>query len=498
MTTVSSSTSPNTATTSSSTSTSSSSTPAGSATQNATKTAAQALFNSLQTGSGIDLSTVVPSLIEAQFAAKTAALKAKSDTLTAQISDVSSIKSAITDFAAALASLAQGGTLATQATSSDPSTMSVTTAAGAKLSGMSKSITINALASAQVSSTKTAFSKTASLGTGSLSIKVGSKDAVSVSFGADDSTPDLLAAKINAANTGITASVVTDASGNAFLSFTGASGKDNSFTITATEGDTAGLARLNVGNGATGTATSSTAANASITMDGVTVERASNTVNDLVPGVTMTLSAVSTKPLSLTGSSPTAALSSVVSNFVLTYNDNMTALNKAIDPISGDLRSDPAARSLAQTMRTLTTTKLVPGDDTDLGPKTLADLGVKTEKDGTLSIDQTRLAKALSSYPNAVEKMFQASGDNLIGLSARMNSVQLSATSSVYGLTASYNNLTQAQKDLADQQSSLSDNRERASDALTARFSAMNSRVTAYKSVQSFMDQQVKMWTKSN
>jgi flagellar hook-associated protein 2 len=123
---------------------------------------------------------------------------------------------------------------------------------------------------------------------------------------------------------------------------------------------------------------------------------------------------------------------------------------------------------------------------------------VKTEKDGTLSIDQTRLAKALSSYPNAVEKMFQASGDNLIGLSARMNSVQLSATSSVYGLTASYNNLTQAQKDLADQQSSLSDNRERASDALTARFSAMNSRVTAYKSVQSFMDQQVKMWTKSN
>ncbi|GAA3259640.1 hypothetical protein GCM10020258_21570 [Sphingomonas yabuuchiae] len=376
--------------------------------------------------------------------------------------------------------------------------MSVTTAAGAKLAGMSKSITVNALASAQVSSTKASFSKTASLGTGSLSIKVGSKDAVSVSFGANDSTPDQLAAKINAANTGITASVVTDASGNAFLSFTGTSGKDNSFTITATEGDTAGLARLNVGNGATGTATSSTAANASITMDGVTVERASNTINDLVPGVNMTLSAVSTKPLTLTGSSPSAALSTVVSNFVSTFNDNMTALNKAIDPITGDLRADPAARSLAQSMRSLTTTKLVPGSDVDLGPKTLADLGVRTEKDGTLTIDQTQLSKALSTYPGSVEKMFQASGDNLIGLSARMNSIQLSATSSVYGLTASYSNLTQAQKDLADQQSRLSDNRERASDALTARFAAMNSRVSAYKSAQGLMDQQVKMWTKSN
>ncbi|WP_322964716.1 flagellar filament capping protein FliD [Sphingomonas fuzhouensis] len=496
MTTVSSSTSSNTTTSTSSSS--SSSTTSGSATQNATKTAAQALFNSLQTGSGVDLSTLVPSLIEAQFAAKTAALKAQSDTLTAQISDVSSIKSAITDFASALASLASGGTLATQATSSDPSTMSVTTAAGAKLSGMSKSITINALASAQVSSTKSSFSKSDSLGTGSLSIKVGSKDAVSVSFSADDSTPDLLAAKINAANTGIKASVITDANGKAFLSFTGASGKDNSFTITATEGDTAGLARLNVGNGASGTTTSTNAANASITMDGVTVERSTNTVNDLVSGVTMTLSAVSSKPLSLTGSSPTSALSTVVSNFVSTFNDNMTALNKAIDPITGDLRSDPAARSLAQTMRTLTTTKLVPGDDVDLGPKTLADLGVKTEKDGTLTVDQTLLAKTLSAYPDVVEKMFQSSSDNLIGLSARMNSVQMSATSSVYGLTASYNNLTESQKDLADQQSRLSDNRERASDAMTARFSAMNSRVTAYKSVQSFMDQQVKMWTKSN
>ena len=200
----------------------------------------------------------------------------------------------------------------------------------------------------------------------------------------------------------------------------------------------------------------------------------------------------------LTGTAPTAALSTVVANFVSTFNDNMSALNKAIDPITGELRSDPAARSLAQTMRTLTTTKLVPGDDVDLGPKTLADLGVKTEKDGTLSIDQTRLAKTLSDFPGSVEKMFQASGDNLIGLSARMNSVQLSATSSVYGLTASYNNLNEAQKDLSDQQSRLSDNRDRASDALTARFSAMNNRVSAYKSVQSFMDQQVKMWTKSS
>ena len=491
MTTVSSSTSSSTASTTSTSSTSSSST-----SQAATKNAAQALFNSLQTGSGIDLSTLVPSLIEAQFSAKTAALKAKADTLTAQISDVSSIKSSITDFASALASLAKGGTLATQAVSSDTASLGVTTSAGAKLSGLSKSISINALASAQVSSTKSAYSSTDSLGTGSLSIKVGSKDAVSIDIASGDSTPAALAAKINAANAGVKASVITDSSGNAYLSFTGASGKDNSFTITATEGDTAGLSRLNVGNDATGTTTSSTAANASITMDGVTVERASNTVNDLVDGVTMTLSAVMSKAVSLTGSTPTSALSTVVSNFVSTFNDNMTALNKAIDPITGDLRSDPAARSLAQSLRGLTTTKLVPGSDA--GPQTLADLGVRTEKDGTLTVDSTVLSQALSKYPDAVEKMFQASGDNIIGLSARMNTVQMSTTSSVYGLTASYNNLTQQQSDNSDAQAKLEDSRKTATDTMTARFASMNSRVSAYKSVQNFMDQQVKMWTKSN
>ncbi|MDR6114079.1 MULTISPECIES: flagellar filament capping protein FliD [unclassified Sphingomonas] len=469
-----------------------------STTASTTKTAAQALFNSLQTGSGIDLSSVVPALIEAQFAAKTAALKTQSDTLTSQISDVSSIKSSITDFASALASLAKGGTLATQAVSSDPNSLSVTTSAGAKLAGMSKSITINALATAQVSSTKSSYSSTASLGTGSLSIKVGSKDAISVTIDSADSTPSALAAKVNAANTGVKAAVITDSSGNAYLSFSSATGKDNSFTITASEGDTAGLSRLNVGNNASGTSTSSTAANASITMDGVTVERSSNTVSDLVQGVTMTLSAVTSKAVSLTGSSPTTALSNVVSNFVSTFNDNIKAIAKATDPITGSLRADPAARSLAQTLRTITTTKLVPGDSAAGAPLTLADLGVKTEKDGTLTVDQTRLSQALSKYPDVVEKMFRASDDNVIGLSAQMNTIQMSSTSSIYGLTASYNNLTQQKSDTALAQTKLADSRQTASDALTARFAQMNSRVTAYKSVQSFMDQQVKMWTKGN
>ncbi|WP_267434277.1 flagellar filament capping protein FliD [Sphingomonas sp. GM_Shp_1] len=475
------------------------STTATQSTTDATKSAAQALFTSLQTGSGIDLSSLVPSLVQAQFAARNAALKAKADTLTSQISATSTIMSSITDFASSLATLAKGGTLATQASSSNSAVFSVTTAAGAKLAGLSKSITVNALATPQTSVTRTSYDRTASMGTGSLSIQVGSNAAVTVSF--DDGTSptiDDVATKINAAKTGVTASVITDADGKAYLSFTGTTGAANSFTVTASEGATAGLSRLNVGGGATGTRDTSTATNAQLTVDGVTVERASNTVSDLVSGVTMTLNAVSTTPVSLTGTRPTAALTSVVSDFVATFNDKITELNKELNPQTGDLRSNLAARTLSQSLGRLTTSKIVPGDASTPGPKTLADLGVGTNKDGTLKVDTARLAQVMAQYPDAVEQMFQSSGDNLVGLSAQLNSIQLAATSTLYGLGATAQQLSRDQSANALAQSDLADDQSATQDRMTAQFSAMNARVSSYKSVQNFMDQQVKMWTKSD
>ncbi|MCT8001109.1 flagellar filament capping protein FliD [Sphingomonas sanguinis] len=486
-------------TTISSTSSTTASTTSTQSTADATKTAAQALFTSLQTGSGIDLSSLVPSLVQAQFAARTAALKAKAETLTTQISATSKIMSSITDFASSLATLTKGGTLATQATSSNAAVFSVTTAAGAKLSGLNKSITVNALATAQTSVTSTSYDRTASMGTGSLSIKVGSNAAVDITF--DDGTSptiDDVAAKINAAKTGVTASVITDVDGKAYLSFTGATGAANSFTVTATEGDTAGLSRLNVGGDATGTRTTSTATNAKLTVDGVNVERASNAISDLVSGVNITLNSVSTNPVSLTGTRPTAALTSIVSDFVATFNDKIAELNKELDPQTGDLRNDVAARTLSQSLGRLTTIKIVPGDDSSPGPKTLADLGVGTQKDGTLKVDTVRLAQVMAQYPDAVEQMFQTSGDNLVGLSAQMNKIQLAATSTISGLGATSKRLGEAQSANTLAQSDLSDDQNAAQDRMTAQFSAMNARVSSYKSIQNFMDQQVKMWTKSS
>ncbi|MBC7047202.1 flagellar filament capping protein FliD, partial [Salmonella enterica subsp. enterica serovar Heidelberg] len=94
-------------------------------------------------------------------------------------------------------------------------------------------------------------------------------------------------------------------------------------------------------------------------------------------------------------SAPTSAISQAVANFVETYNQVFKAVQQATDPINGPLKSDPAAKQLLQQLKRLTLSPLVPGAGKN-APSALADLGVKTNRDGTLSLDTARLSKVLT------------------------------------------------------------------------------------------------------
>ncbi|MBS0479846.1 MAG: flagellar filament capping protein FliD, partial [Proteobacteria bacterium] len=291
-------------------------------TSSATASAAQALFTSLSSGSGVDTNALVTSLVQAQFAAKSDALTKKSDAITAQISGASTLMSNVSQFAAALKTLATGGTLQTQPVSSNTGALTASALSGAKLSGLSSSIAIAQLASGQVARTTTPVAtRTTALGTGQLTLTFGAATYDSTpamtSFTAGAGAPvtidivagsenlDGIAAAINAKAAGVTASVVTDADGAAYLSLKGASGATQAFTLTATSDPTGNLAQLNVGVGATGTALTAGAQNARLTVDGVTVERGSNTIDDLVAGVKLQLTGVTTTtPVSLTSTTP--------------------------------------------------------------------------------------------------------------------------------------------------------------------------------------------------
>lgn len=486
-------------------------------TSSVTSAAATSLLNSLEVGSGVDTASLVTSLVTAQYAAKTSALTARFDALSAKLSGVTTLKSTITTFSTALDTLTKGGTLATQPTSSNGAVLSATAIPGAKLAGLSASITVEQLAGAQTAvSMLPKASATAPVGTGTLTLTFGTAtyadDGSMASFAAgggnslaiditaaDDSLTGVAAA-INAKKAGLTASVVVDADGSAYLSLKSTSGATRAFTLTATTDTDGTLSDLNVGVGATGTTISSQGKNAKLTIDGVRVERATNIISDLVTGVKLQLNAVSTAPVALTGTTPTSALSQAITDFVDTYNEVMKIVGEQTDPITGALRADSAAAAMQRALKGLTLAPLTGTDGTG-APTTLAQIGVATNRDGTLRVDTATLLRTLIAAPEAIEAMFaptQPNATTAVGLAATLKAIATQAIAAGTGLGAATVRYTAAQTEIAEDRDDLSLQSEATKTRLTQQFASMNSRVAAYKSTQAFLTQQIDAWNNSN
>lgn len=478
-------------------------------------TAANSLLTSLGTGSGIDTASLVTSLVNAQYAAQTAALQAKADTLTSQISGVSSLKSTISSFATALDTLVKGGTLTSQPVSSNTGALTATALNGSALSGLSSTVTVTKLAAAQTAVSATAFASGATdLGTGTLTLTLGkatfASDGSMASFtgnggdadgdGVDDKAITIpvtdgkltsIAAAINARKAGVTASVITDADGSAYLSLKGTTGAAQAFTLA---GSTSSLQQIDVGVGKASSRFTATAQDAALTVDGVPVTRTSNTISDLIPGAKLQLTGLGSTALSST--TPTDALTGAVNDFVTTYNQVVAAVKEQTDPITGVLKNDSGAKALLSSLQGLTLASLIPNAGAGT-PTTLAAIGVRTNRDGTLEVDTTALSTAMANYPDTIEAMLAFSADGSSGLNAKMKALTTQATSALYGLGASALSYSAAQTKVTDQQNSMKDDEATTSTRLTAQYAAMNSRVAAYKSTQTFLTNQIAAWNKS-
>lgn len=454
------------------------------------------IAKTLGTGSGLDTSAIVAGLVEASFAMKNRQLTAKADTLTAQISGLAKLKSGLTGLDTALRTLVQGGSLATRPTSSTAGVLTATATGGTSLAGLNARVTVGRLAAAQAATTNVAVGRTEAFRTGTLTVTVGGV-ATDIAIGPADATLTGIAAKISGAGLGLTATVVTDGAG-ARLTVKGETGAAKAFTITGLDTDPAvtglSLADLSVGPGATGTTIGVAAADAEVTLDGATYTRAGNSITDLIPGVRLDLQSLGSTTLG--SSAPTTEISQAVTDFVAAFNELRGTVAAELDPMTGDLRNDPVARDVLRSLTALTTTSLAAnGDD---APRTLADLGVRTARDGTLSVDTARLSRMLSTYPDAVERMFASgTGAENGGLSAALSAIVTRATDRGAGLDAATARYQQAQSRIADAQADAAEEAAAMSERLTRQFAGMDARVAAYKSTQAFLKQQVDAWYKA-
>lgn len=460
----------------------------------------------LGVGSGIDTKALVTTLVDAQFAAKSRALTARKETLSAQISSLSQLRSGLTGFSTALTGLVSGGSLSTQPVSSDSSVLGASLLPGANLNGLSASVEVRQLATAQVVSSASVADKAAAFGKGTLTITLGTVayDAggvptgitpkpgatpVVVTIGDAQNSLDGIANAINAAKAGVTATVITDSTGSR-LAIKGATGSEQGFTIGVSEdGSAPGLNALAYNSGAQPMTANGRSQDARVALDGVEVLRPNNSFSDLIPGVKLDLvRAAPGQPVVLTTSRPTAALAQAVNDFVATYNELIGVLSTETTVESGVLRADTGVKDMARQMRQLTSRNIFATAATG-EPATLAQLGVATNRDGTLTVNATTLQAALTSSGAAVERMLT------VGLPAAMREMSLALTAPTGGLSASQTGYTRLQASIAKEQEKIETDTAALRERLTRQFAGMDARVSAYKATQSFLDQQIKSWT---
>ena len=355
---------------------------------------------SMGNGSGIDILKLARDLTNAEQLPQENRIETAQGKTEAAISSYAILKFNVELLKEQFNGLNDAQELATPvATSNNTSVVSVSATLGSALSG-SHEIDVTQLAAAQRNKSSEFSASSQSLNSGSgFDISVVSDGKThTISIGAGLDTPSGIAAAINASGTGFTATLVdTGTDGvNYRLVIQGPSGEDNAFTVSSTP---------NLGFHASGNQLT-TAANARFTVDGIAIERASNTVSDAITGVTLNLNAVASG-ISLQVVSDTSTLKTKLQDLVSVYNDMQIALTELGDPdsdeeeVGGALSND---LSLLRTVRDTMYDAISAVSSTPSGGVTsLADLGIELTTTGTLSFNESTYdAVALDNFSDIV------------------------------------------------------------------------------------------------
>jgi flagellar hook-associated protein 2 len=380
---------------------------------------------SSSTGDGIDVTSVVNQILDAergperlmqnqqsQITSESAMLNRLSVNLNTLKDKVNSLK----DVTGALSGMTATSSQETVFTASAQSTA----AAGSHL------VVVGQLATTSSAYSDALASSSAQFSTGTLSLQLG-LTPVDITVDSQINTIDGLVSYINAHSYGVTASVIQDANGSRLALVSKTSGLPGDITIT---NNTTGLNLTRVAG-----------QNASVTIDGVPISSASNTIAGALSGVTLNLaSAAPGAQLKLDVSPDTAKAKQAIVDFVAAYNTLITAINgqfavNASTNAAGPLASNSSLRAL-QTNLLSDVTYSITGNN---GLISLASLGINMNNDGTLTTDNSKLDSVLAGQFTDVVNLFQSLSSD--GFARHFGSDLNSLTDSTQGLIAI--NLTQ-------------------------------------------------------
>jgi len=467
-----------------------------------------ATISSAGIGSGLNVESIVSQLVSLEKK-PLESLQTLASSMQTKLSIYGTIKSQISALGDAAAKL--GGTSSWSAvtgTSSNAAAVGVTAGSGAAAGNLT--VEVQQLAKAQATASA-AINTGSSVGAGTLSIGLGqwsggsftaTGSAASVTIEATDTLAQV-ATKINDAKSGVTATVLKDASGERLLLRSTTTGETQGFRVQATDADgnhtdATGLSRLAYDTGTTNGATLTQAAqNARATINGVAITSASNDLKDSLPGVQLKLQQVTTAPVEIAITQDTESLRKNVQAFVDAYNAINTTLGTATkydesSKTAGSLQGDSTAVGLLNSLRGVMRSALGGGTY-----QRLNDIGLEMKAGGALSVNTTKLNEALNN-PDALKALFTTdTGDNSTnGLGLRIKAF----TSGLLDVEGTVSNKQASLKRMmernSDDQDRVNDRISRTETRLRNMYTALDTQMAQLNSLSAYVSQQVTAWNK--
>jgi flagellar hook-associated protein 2 len=436
-------------------------------------------------GQGIDVQEFVQYALANQEATITN-LQSQQTTLASQVSELSTIESDFTALDTATQALSDPlGALAAQTVTSSNSNVATGTASTSATAG-THTVTVSSLAT-----TSSFYSDVVPAGatlSGSFQISVGGSTAVTIPVDSADNDTTLsgLASYINSqSGLGVTASVVQDANGSRLALVSNTSGLPGNLAVTGSLTYT----DSNQDTGSVGFNLGTAGANASLVVDGIPVSSASNTVSNVISGVTLTLNGTSSQPVDVIVAPDTSQVTNAINDFVNAYNTVTTEINNQFNVSStssgGPLEGDNSLRQV-QSMLLNAISYSVTGNN---GIVNLASMGINMNDDGTLTIDNDTLSNAISSNYSAVQSFLQ---NTSTGFAQQFDSAIQSINDPSTGILAlDSQGITQSGQDITNQISDLQAALTTQEQELTQVYSQVNVTLQELPLLESQMNQQL-------
>ena len=465
------------------------------------------------TGSGLDIDGLVASLVAAERVPAESRLNAREASITSLSTSFTSAKSAVSDFESAANKLALATTFSQFTTSSSDTTKATISATSAASLG-SYQLAVTNLASAQTLASGTFTATSDTLGTGTLTIALGTpsytgstyssfSQTSSVDITIDSSNNTLAGVRdaINNAGAGVNASILKNGDDYQLLLVSEETGlsKSMSITVSDSEGgdaDDSGLSRLAFNSSGSQLTQYAAGANANFSINGLAVSSASNTVTDVIDGVTLNLLSATSSAITIDVKTDTDTIVADVQAFVDKYNAYASLFKDltkydATTGTAGALQGDSTARSVMSQIRSELGQSVtgLSGSYTSL-----ADVGISIDKSGVMTFTQSTFKTAFAAAPTEVTGVFASttvSGTAVEGVAEKLETLMegfLVSTTGIFDsrISSLSNQITAITDDRAD----LARRMQSLEDRYFAQLNAMDSLLAEVETTGNFLTQQ--------